>query len=310
MDTAVYTVLVFMSAYNGEKYLDKQMRTILNQENVNIRVLVRDDGSRDNTLNLLKAYEAEYENVNVIRGKNIGYAASFLKLIYDECYEKADFYAFSDQDDIWDEDKIISGVRLMPEHDKPMFYYSSQRIVDEKGDYLRDEICFRKVQKYSKYSASMVPLTRGCTQVWNNRLHEIILARRHDININEIYSHDFWISLVAFWKAKMVYDDVPHMGYRQTGNNISGAYKSKTDHLKYMYRKALVLAAELCHIREKTAKQIENAFGAVEGCELLTAHYRENISKKMQLLFSRKYKKGLSLKWKIFTTILVICNRL
>lgn len=308
MNMEEYTVLVFMSTYNGEKYLNEQVQTILDQKNVNIRLFIRDDGSQDGTLNILKHYAQRYNNIHVIEGENIGFAVSFLKLIYDGHYERANYYAFSDQDDIWDEDKMISGIRLMKEHGEPMFYYCAQRIVDNKGTYLRDETCFEKVQKYSKYSASVVPLTRGCTQMWNDSFHEILLSQHPDIN--EIYSHDFWISLIAFWKADMVYDSIPHMGYRQTGSNVSGAYKNRLGRLRYMYRKAVVIAKDSCHIREKAAKQLEQILDGEEKCSLLTACYRDNFLKKIELLFSVKYKKGLLLRWKLFTIILIICNRL
>lgn len=306
MDGAVYSVLVFMSTYNGEQYLDEQINTILNQKDVNIRLLIRDDGSKDNTLNILKKYAYNYDNIYVIEGGNIGFAASFLKLIYDEYYEKADYYAFSDQDDIWDEDKIISGIRFMCGSDSPMFYYAAQRIVDEWGMYQRDETCFRKVQRYSKYSASMVPLTRGCTQIWNSKFHEVLSAKRPDIT--EILAHDEWVSLIAFWKADMVYDDAAHMGYRQTGSNISGAYKNKKDYLRYVLKKVQIIMKK-SNRREKIAKQFEAVFGS-EKYSLLTAHYRDSYFLKIQLLLSNKYKKGLSLKWRVFNTALIVSNQL
>lgn len=306
MSKDIYSVLVFMSTYNGEEYLEEQIITILNQKNVNIRLLIRDDGSTDNTLKTLRRYVHRYDNVCVIEGENIGFAKSFLSLIYNEYYEPSDYYAFADQDDIWDEDKIISGILLMSGHKNPSFYYSAQRVVDKDGTYLRHETCFRKVQNYSKYSASTVPLTRGCTQIWNSSFHKVLLARCPDLS--EIYSHDFWTSLVAFWKADMIYDDVPHMGYRQTGNNVSGTYKGKVDHFKKIYNKALTLFIKYGSTREKVAKQLEFILDDEE--RILTAHYRDSFQAKIRLIFSIKYKQGIALKWIIFNTILIICNRL
>lgn len=307
MDTAGRSVLVFMSTYNGEKYIEEQINTILSQKNVHIRLLIRDDGSQDSTWDILKYYEGKYSNIRVVKGRNIGYAASFLTLIYDEQYEKADYYAFSDQDDIWDEDKMISGIHLMEGYGKPIFYYSAQRIVNKEGIYIRDEVCFQKVQRYSKYAASMVRLTRGCTQMWNNDFHEVLFIRRP--KISEIFEHDNWVNLIAFWSADIVYDSIPHIGYRQTGDNAIGTYETKKDYLKYALKKSLAIMGAL-NRREKAAKQFESVFHNSKNYYLLTAHYRESLWKKMKLLFSKEYREGLSLKWKIFNVVLILSNRL
>ena len=82
------------------------------------------------------------------------------------------------------------------------------------------------------------------------------------------------------------------------------------DHLKKICYKSLALATEFCNTREKIAKQLEFILNDEEKEKILTAHYRDNVREKIRLLFSDDYKQGIALKWVIFNTILIMCNRL
>ena len=75
-------VCVLMSTYNGEKYLREQIDSILNQENVEVDILIRDDGSTDNTLNILKEYIKKHKNINYYTGANLRSAKSFMNLLF------------------------------------------------------------------------------------------------------------------------------------------------------------------------------------------------------------------------------------
>ena len=99
-------VQVLMSTYNGEKYVEEQINSITeNQiENVEVSLLVRDDGSRDRTLEVLNVLKAkEPIQIEVMQGKNLGVTRSFLQLIKNA--PEADLYFFADQDDRWIKDK-------------------------------------------------------------------------------------------------------------------------------------------------------------------------------------------------------------
>lgn len=92
-------VIVLMSTYNGEKYLKEQIDSILNQVKVEVFLMIRDDGSSDNTIAILKEYERQNRNIKIIKGKNIGVGNSFMQLLYNSA--EAEYYAFADQDDVW-----------------------------------------------------------------------------------------------------------------------------------------------------------------------------------------------------------------
>lgn len=71
-------VLILMSTYNGEKYLSEQIESLLNQTYKNIKILIRDDGSKDNTVNIVKEFQKNHDNITLIEGKNKGFIKSFL----------------------------------------------------------------------------------------------------------------------------------------------------------------------------------------------------------------------------------------
>lgn len=87
-------VIVLMSTYNGERHLVEQIESILNQEGVDVRLMIRDDGSNDKTVEIARKYTDD-----VVVGDNIGFRYSFLELIKNA--PEAEYYALADQDDIW-----------------------------------------------------------------------------------------------------------------------------------------------------------------------------------------------------------------
>ena len=73
----MYTVQVLLSTYNGETYLKQQLDSILNQKNVAVKLFVRDDGSSDGTVDILRAYAALHDNICYLCGENCGVVACF-----------------------------------------------------------------------------------------------------------------------------------------------------------------------------------------------------------------------------------------
>lgn len=108
----MYTVQVLLSTYNGETYLEEQIESILNQKDVNVRLLVRDDGSIDGTADILRMYATTCENVFYYRGENSGVVASYFRL-FETSDSDVDFYALADQDDVWEPDKLITACKQL-----------------------------------------------------------------------------------------------------------------------------------------------------------------------------------------------------
>lgn len=89
-------VAVLMSTYNGEKYIKEQIESILGQENVSVEIFIRDDGSIDHTVDIVE----KYDNINIIRGENIGVGNSFMELVY-KVPNSFDFMLLRIKNDIW-----------------------------------------------------------------------------------------------------------------------------------------------------------------------------------------------------------------
>nr|WP_303104047.1 glycosyltransferase [Megamonas funiformis] len=153
-----------MSTYNGENYLEEQIESLRKQKDVDIKILVRDDGSKDNTVKILEKYKKE-GILDFYKGNNVGYAKSFLHLLTNNI--EADYYAFCDQDDVWLPDKLIKAIEKINENEKPSLYASALKRVDEN-------LKFLGIQSFKNLKLTLgAEFTRhrlaGCTFVFNKR---------------------------------------------------------------------------------------------------------------------------------------------
>lgn len=214
----MYSICVLMSTYNGEKYLQKQIDSILQQKGVNLTLCIRDDGSSDNTLNLLEGYSISDSRIKVIKGKNCGVTSSFMSLVQNS--PNADYYSFADQDDIWDSDKLeIAASELSRFSGTPSMYYCNYRQIDGN-----DEIIVSRAERYlAELSLEKVILTNnctGCTVVINHAMRKKLC----DFIPPEIMMHDHWVYLLCkSIGGSIICDSNPHMSYRQHDNNVLGA---------------------------------------------------------------------------------------
>ena len=212
----MYNVCILMSTYNGEIYLKEQLDSILRQKNVDIRILIRDDGSTDKTCQIISDYITKHENIKLKRGHNIGVTLSFLDLIKNA--PEADYYAFSDQDDFWLEEKILNAIKMIENCDSsniPILYHSNVTIADEKLSPIRKS---RKKENFSKYTCLVDNNVTGCTVVINSLLLNLLR-----MNIPQFVTmHDVWMNIVASFFGKIVFDCNSYILYRQHANNVIG----------------------------------------------------------------------------------------
>ena len=182
------TVLVLMSTYNGDKYLEQQIKSIIEQEKVNTEILVRDDGSTDNTIKILDKYQ-KCGYLQYYKGDNIGPSKSFMDLI--SHIKNASYVAFSDQDDFWKKDKLIVAVEKLRNINVPAFYNSVVEVVDEqlvsKGKIYGSKKIYNFATQCSRNNVV------GCSVVINRRLIELVTK----YTPNHISMHDQWIAMVC-----------------------------------------------------------------------------------------------------------------
>lgn len=118
---------VLVSTYNGEKYIEEQLKSIDCQTYSNVHVYVRDDGSTDHTVELVNRYIRENElsdKYTVATGENIGFSKSFHLLM--QMADSGEYWAFCDQDDVWYPNKLSNAVKWMQtqKNDIPLLYQS------------------------------------------------------------------------------------------------------------------------------------------------------------------------------------------
>ena len=106
-------ILVLMSTYNGSKYIKQQIESIFKQKNVNADILIRDDGSTDDTIDIINSFGDD--RIKLYKGYNLGSTNSFIDLIKYSAkhYPDYEYYAFSDQDDVWEPEKIKVAVNAL-----------------------------------------------------------------------------------------------------------------------------------------------------------------------------------------------------
>ena len=215
----MYTIQVLLSTYNGEEYLCNQIDSILNQKDVNVKLLIRDDGSTDSTPSMLREYANTHENITYFNGKNHGVIASFFRLFELADYE-ADYYALADQDDVWDDDKLITACSRLNETEPllPALYCCDAVVTDTELNPIAKRAKTRELIPDFK-NALIENIARGGSIVFNQTL-----LRNIQIPMpTGIYMHDWWLYMVASCFGTVIYDSTPHYKYRQHTDNVLGA---------------------------------------------------------------------------------------
>lgn len=220
-------VLIMLSTYNGQKYLREQLDSLYAQEGVDIHILVRDDGSTDATISILKEYKEKRGKMTILAEKNVGCAMSFYTLM-DYAYEHftdCDYYAFCDQDDVWKLDKLIFAVQSLKSL-KIGLYFCSAQITDS------DLNIFETTHFNGKLNLQYVMFRQpalGCTQVLTRDFlglcnESFVKYKQNKPKYIEL--HDVWtIWISQFYHTTVIYDDTPHVLYRQHNNNVTSHTK-------------------------------------------------------------------------------------
>jgi glycosyltransferase involved in cell wall biosynthesis len=215
------TVAILMCTYNGEKYLAEQLDSIVAQEDVDWRVYISDDGSIDTTLRIVQEYVKAFpEKIAMLQGPKKGVACNFWSLINNESI-KADFYAFSDQDDQWCRNKLKAGVSFILERTSgPAMYCSRTKLMSANGEIIGASPLFSKSPAFE--NALVQNVGSGNTMILNREA--ICILRNYRVTDHNIVMHD-WLAylLITASGGAVVYDNIPRVLYRQHGGNVIGA---------------------------------------------------------------------------------------
>lgn len=219
--------LVILASFNGVKYIEEQIFSILTQEDVNITLFVFDDGSNDGTIDLLfSKFSTSTTNVKIIQNSiPTGSAANnflqAIKTIDDKIIGAHDYIALSDQDDIWLPNKLReAGKRLKKERSD--LYMSNLILWNES---LNSTSIIKKSFKQKKYDYLFEGGSAGCTYVMSKQLINVIKNTINKVEYKNwnFFSHDWFIYFVARINGLCVFiDDRAFMRYRIHQTNVHG----------------------------------------------------------------------------------------
>jgi len=221
-------VQILLATYNGESFLRGQLDSIVNQEYKSWELLIHDDGSIDNTIQILNEYEHNYpKKIKLLNDQRVFSSASknFFHLIENRSKE-ANLYCFCDQDDIWHKSKLrlIIERYISKEVEEPLLIHSDLSLIDKKGELLEKShnklINYQKnfITKNTSYYYNPVP---GCAMTINSALADKISYSKYMV------MHDWWILLSAMQEnTTVLYIDLPLVAYRQHSGNVLGYKKN------------------------------------------------------------------------------------
>ena len=246
-----YKIQILLSTYNGEKYIREQLDSYIALENYeNVSVLIRDDGSTDKTLEILNEYR-EKHGFEVIFGENIGFNASMYEIMKHRDRE-CDYYAFSDQDDVWLKDKLVRAIDKLSCEDKsvPLMYAACSYLTDESLNITGCTLVPKKSLGF--YNAMVQNVCPGHSQVINRALMDIL----SELYSDKIMVLDYWTYLLAGAVGRVVFEKTPSTLYRQHKTNAIGCEHSRLKVLKNRIS------------RVRTKKSVLNAMQLKSMCEM------------------------------------------
>lgn len=220
--TVASRVAILLCTYHGQQYLAEQLDSFAAQSHEHWEVWASDDGSEDDTHLILETYRAKWDvgRLSVHFGPAEGFAANFLSLTCNASID-ADFYAYSDQDDVWESDKLARAVQWLGSvpSDVPALYCSRTRLVDADNNEIGVSPLFTKAPGFA--NALMQNIGGGNTMVFNNAARKLLREAGEN---KSVITHDWWAYMVVTGcGGRVFYDSKPTLRYRQHGGNVVGA---------------------------------------------------------------------------------------
>ena len=242
-------VAILMSTYNGNSYIQQQIDSIYAQDYTNFCLYVRDDGSDPAFVKQLESYQKKYGFV-LYKGENIGFLESFFWLL--DKVADADYYAFSDQDDIWHTQKLSRAVAWLDEQEKkekqiPLLYHCAYEVRDEHNTlveqfYFPEETYdFRRSLTENHYS--------GFAMVVNQKMREYMMKAE----VKQLDYHDWWAANIAKGIGISYFDTYVGAIHRAHQKNVTKITFSK----KIEWLLASIKQESAIH---KRAKECERVF--------------------------------------------------
>lgn len=263
-------VAILLSTYNGQAYLAQQIESIQNQTFKNWKLYIRDDGSTDNTVKIIKKYCKNDDRIFLIdnsSGINLGPLRSFFFLLKNV---QASIYFFCDQDDFWLRNKLEVMLNEYSKTNYPQLLYSDLSVVNENLQKIPDnnfEFLIGKITNQNRFIDNDIP---GCVMMIDSQLRD--LAVSYTKNYTYISMHDWWLALIAESFGRITFINKKLVLYRQHGNNALGAgMKSQNNILQKFFSKDVI------NLRKKHIQKIyfQNSHLLAEYGDLLDRKHKK-----------------------------------
>jgi len=223
-------VAVLMSTYNGEKYIKQQLDSILNQTCKNIDIIIRDDGSKDSTISIIKDYMLRYSNIKLEIGQNIGFLKSFYSLL--ESANEYDYYCYADQDDYWESNKIKKILDKLEQqnNDEPNMGFSDSDYYDENLNFVKKGDTNRT---FSFENSLVECVSQGMTMMINKKARDIIIEKKSE----DSFFHDQWTYMICTALGNIIYVNEPLVRYRRISESVTAEGRGFVYLLKWRIKK-------------------------------------------------------------------------
>lgn len=214
-------IIILLAAFNGEQFISKQLKSLLQQTIQPNKIAVNIDQSSDATLEIVTNFKKKYPNIQVLNpNKRFGSAAAnFMYLLLNEDLARMDYIAFSDQDDIWKEDKLEKAIHKL---EQGYDGYSSNVEAFWEGGRKKVLVKNQPQQKFDHLFESAGP---GCTFVMTKKLALSLQEFLKGGQFDQLYNYHDWL-VYAYARSndfKWYVDSYSGVEYRQHATNVFGA---------------------------------------------------------------------------------------
>lgn len=240
-------ISVCVATYNGEKYIKEQLNSILIQLDTDDEVIISDDGSTDQTLDIVR--ELKDARIQIVINKNKhGFTHNFENALRNA---KGDYIFLSDQDDIWAEDKVAVTLEVLKKCD---FVISDCVTVNYEMKILSKSRFEDFKMKPGFFRHLLKSRFLGCCMTFNRKVLDAALPFP---DRDDLVEHDIWLAAVAFCYFNVQLVNKPLIYYRRHGKNASEGGFTKGYSLGNKLYRRLYRCIKLAQIRNKitTAKQ-------------------------------------------------------
>lgn len=300
-------VNILMSTYNGQQFLAEQIRSIQEQSYSDWTLFIRDDGSSDNTKEILKDFEHQDSRIHLIdsdKSDNLGVIKSFHKLVN---HDRADYYFFSDQDDVWLPNKLELSLKEAQNYlaDLPLMVYMDLKVVNQDLEIMTESMV--KSQSHHANTELVQELTEntvtGGVAMINHALAEMWQET------DDILMHDWYLALLASAFGNLVFIDQPGELYRQHSDNVLGA-RTLSKRFKKWIRPHILFAVywDLIKNSQKQARHLLQMPLSQSNRELIEAFVTimdKSMLERFRILRKYGLRKNKAFHTLVFTTLIV-----